>query len=38
MNKLRILYKVQYDKTDTAHNKCQKTTTDWDKEESREDS
>jgi hypothetical protein len=38
MDKFRMLYKVLYDKTDTAHNKYQRTTIDWDKEESREDS
>jgi hypothetical protein len=38
MDKFSILYKVLYDKTDTAHNKYQRTTTDWDKDESREDS
>jgi len=38
MDKFRILYTVLHDKTDTAHNKYQKTATDWGKEESREDS
>ena len=38
MDKFRILYKVLYGKTDTAHSKYQTTTTGWDKEESREDS
>jgi hypothetical protein len=38
MDKFRILYEVLYNKIDTAYNKYQITTTDWDKEESREDS
>jgi hypothetical protein len=38
MDKFRILYKMLYNKTDTAHIKYQRTATEWDKEESREDS